>query len=114
MLSVENRLKHETDITKVLKSKKGVFDAACGIKFVKNEKPNSRFAIVVSTKVSKNAVDRNKIRRQYREILGKMLSSIAPGYDVLLLASKPALGLDFSEKEKKLQYVFRKSGLLKA
>ncbi len=113
MFSSDNRLKHETDIAKVLKSKKGVFDAACGIKFVKTDKPVTRFATVVSTKVSKHAVDRNKIRRQYREIMGKMLSSLPVGYDILLLTSKPAIALDFSEKEKKLQYVFRKSGLLK-
>jgi ribonuclease P protein component len=108
-----NRLRKELDITKVLKSKKGVFDAACGIKFVKTDKPDSRFAVVVSTKVSKEAVDRNRVRRQYREILTKMIPSIHSGYDILLLTSKPAIALDFSEKEKKLQYVFKKSGLLK-
>jgi len=113
-MNSEHRLRKDLDIAKVLKSKKGVFDSACGMKFVKNDKPISRFAIIVSTKVSKNAVDRNRIRRQYKEILTKQLPAIATGYDVLLLASKPALKLDFAEKETKFLYVLRKSGLLKA
>jgi ribonuclease P protein component len=110
-MNAEHRLRKDLDIAKVLKSKKGVFDSACGMKYVKNDKAVSRFAIIVSTKVSKNAVDRNKIRRQYKEILTKVLPSFPAGYDVLLLASKPALALDYQEKEKKFLHVLRKSGL---
>lgn len=113
MLSIEYRLRHDNDIAKVLKSKKGVFDNACGVKYVKTGRAVSRFAIIVSTKVSKNAVDRNRIRRQYRDILAKHLLSIVSGHDVLLLTSKPALALDFAQKETKFLHVLRKAGLLK-
>ena len=113
-MNSENRLRKDLDIQNVLKSKKGMFDTACGVKFAKNDKAISRFAIIVSTKVSKNAVERNKARRQYKEILTKHLPHIATGFDVLLLTSKPALALPFEKKEEKILHVLRKAGLLKA
>lgn len=114
MLSAAHRLRHDTDIARVLKSKKGVFDAACGVKYARNNLPYSRFAVVVGTKVSKNAVDRNRVRRQYREIVRVHLSAFAPGYDVLFLTAKPALDLDYAKKESRLLRVLDKAGLLRA
>lgn len=114
MLSAAHRLRNETDIAKALKSKKGSFDAACGVKMVPNGLPVSRFTVVVGTKVSKNAVDRNRIKRQYREIIRLLLADIAPGYDVLFLTAKPALDLDYHEKRDRLVRVLRKAGLLRA
>lgn len=100
------------DIAKVLKSKLGAFDSACGVKIAKNDLSVSRFAVVVGTKVSKNAVDRNRVRRQYRDVIHAALAEIKPGFDVILLASKPALSLDFEEKTKKLRSALYRAKLL--
>lgn len=78
----------------------------------KNGLSVSRFAVVVGTKVSKKAVDRNRIRRQYREILRLMMNDVKPGFDVLLLTAKPALALDYEEKEKKLRSTMYRAKLL--
>ncbi len=112
MLSKDHRLRHEKDIGKVLKSRAGAFDNACGVKMVKNDLDFSRFAVVVGTKVSKKAVDRNRIRRQYREILRSMMSMIKPGFDVILLTAKPALPLDYHQKEAKLKGTLHRAKLL--
>lgn len=112
MLSSQHRLRHKMDIDRVLKSKTGVFDAACGIKYVKTDRTVSRFAIVVGGKVSKNATDRNKVRRHYREILRSLLLKVRPGFDVVLLTSKSALELDFVQKQEKLIRVLQKAKLL--
>lgn len=114
MLSHEHRLRKEKDILRTVKSKRGVFDAACGVKFVKNDLTMSRFAIVVGAKVHKSAVQRNRVRRQYREILRLHRAAIAPGYDIALLTAKPALALDYREKEARLLHVLRKAQLLVA
>lgn len=114
MLTAPHRLRLDTDIAKVLKSKKGAFDPVCGVKYAANGISRSRFAVVVGTKVSKNAVDRNRVRRHYREIIRLHLPELAHGYDVLLLTSKPALNLDYHEKESRLLRVLRKAGLLRA
>lgn len=112
MLAKDFRLRHEKDITRTLKSKAGAFDTACGVKVVKNNLATSRFAVVVGTKVSKKAVDRNRIRRQYREIVRSMMKEIKPGFDVILLTAKPALVLDYHEKEVKLRSTLRRAKLL--
>lgn len=111
MLPVAHRLKKDTDISRVLKSRTGVFDVACGVKFAKNDLGVSRFAIMVGSKVSKNAVDRNRVRRQYREIIQAFLPQIKTGFDVLLLTSKPVLELDFQQKQTKLHTILKKGDL---
>lgn len=112
MLAAQFRLRKSMDIDRVLKSRLGAFDSACGVKMAKNGLTVSRFAVVVGTKVSKKAVDRNRIRRQYREILRLMMGDVKPGFDVLLLTAKPSLALDYEEKERKLRSTMYRAKLL--
>ena len=112
MFKQENRLKREKDVELVFKKGKSVFDSACGVKFKENGQENTRFAIVVGTKVHKSAVQRNKVKRQYREIVKNYLPEFKIGYDVVLLTSEPALELDFADKETRLIKVLRKADLL--
>jgi ribonuclease P protein component len=114
MFASKNRLRSDKDVGRALKSKKSVFDAAAGIKLTPNERQDSRFTVVVGTKVSKNAVDRNRVKRQYREIIRLMLPHLKPGFDVIVLVSKPALELEYEQKREKLTKVFAKAGLLLA
>ncbi|MEK7183023.1 MAG: ribonuclease P protein component [Patescibacteria group bacterium] len=114
MFADKNRLRNDKDIERALKSKKSVFDAAAGLKYVANEKPDSRVTVVVGIKVSKNATDRNRVKRQYREIVRLLLPSLKTGYDMVILVSKPALTLDYEQKRERLTKVFKKSGLLNA
>ena len=112
MFAQENRLKKDKDVQNVVKKGKSVFDYACGLKFKQNSLETSRFAVVVGLKVHKSAVKRNKVRRQYREIIKSFLPEMKNGFDVVLLTRKDCLDLDFFEKEERLRKVFRKSGLL--
>ena len=112
MFAQQNRLRREKEVDLVFKKGKSVFDSACGIKFKENHQSDSRFAIVVGTKVHKRAVQRNRMRRQYREILKKHLPEFKTGYDVVLLTSKEALALDFAQKEERLLRVLRKAKLI--
>ncbi len=111
MLSKVHRLTSEKDILRAIRKGKSVFDNACGIRFIKNNLPYSRFAVVVGTKVDKSAVKRNRVKRQYREIIRLHLDSILTGFDIVLLTSKPAAELDYSEKEQKILGVFKKAKL---
>ena len=101
MFKQVNRLKREQD----------VFDSVCGVKFLANGGEQSRFVVVVGTKVHKSAVKRNRTKRQYREIIKAHLSRITPGVDVVLLTSKAALELDYHEKEERLLRVLKKAKL---
>lgn len=106
-----HRLRSEKDVLRVVRSKRGVFDAACGVRFVENGSSVPRFVIVVSTKVDKRAVVRNRVRRQYREICKKFLSRL-PACDIALMVSKPALELSFAQMQERLEKVFIKAKLL--
>lgn len=112
MLNKENRLKRDKDFDRIFKKGKSVFDPVCGVKFGKNSLKQSRIAVVVGLKVSKSAVKRNKVRRQYQEIVRLELENIKKGFDIILLTSKKALDLDYSEKEACILKVLKKAGLL--
>ena len=112
MLQKENRLRRDKDLKRVFEKGKSVFDEVCGVKVSKNGLDVSRFAVIAGTKVSKSAIKRNRVRRQYREILRLNLNQLKPGYDVVLLTSAKALDLEFHEKEDRLMGVLKKAKLL--
>jgi len=85
MLPKENRLTKKRDFEKVLKRGKGFKQKTLFLKTVENNLPQSRFGIIVSKKTAKKATDRNKIKRQIREILRKKLNKIKKGYDLVLV-----------------------------
>ena len=70
------------------------------LKTKSNDLSNSRFAFIISTKVDKRAVARNKIKRQLRAIVKKHLNKLRPKTDFLFITQKPIAKLDFEQIEK--------------
>lgn len=62
----------------------------------KEDKNQSRFAFIVSSKISKDAVDRNRIKRAISESVRLSLIDLQAGYDVVFLA-KPILAKKSTE-----------------
>lgn len=58
--------------------------------YFRNDDTNSRFGFVVSTKISKNATQRNRIKRALNESVRHNLYILKNGYDVVYLA-KPSI-----------------------
>jgi ribonuclease P protein component len=57
-----------------------------GVIIKNHDKPkSSRFAFVISNKVSKLAVQRNRIKRAMREAVRYNMSNVKKGYDVIYL-----------------------------
>lgn len=69
----------------------------------------SVFAFVVSSKVAKRAVDRNKLKRRARHIVGKMMPEIKNGLGVIIFFKKGSEKLNFQEIEKETRAVFQKA-----
>lgn len=84
MLARINRLSKTNDIVRVFKRGRFFKDSFLILKFFKNQLPVSRFAFVVSTKISKKASERNKIKRRLREAIRVNLKDIKPGFDAVL------------------------------
>ncbi len=112
MLPKSHRLHLDKDIKTLFAKGKGVFDVCAGFKYRRNGLSESRFAVVVGLKVSKSAVVRNRVRRIIREIIRLRLDQIKPGFDVMMLVRKEAIGKTFAELEQHIVTGFKKGGLL--
>jgi len=53
-----------------------------------NGSNSTRFGVVASTKFSKKAVERNRIKRQIREILRKNKENVRSGQDIVISVRK--------------------------
>jgi len=72
----------------------------------------TRFAFIVSKKLSKKAVQRNRAKRLLSEAVRGLLPKVKPGFDIIFLGKKSLIGKSFSEIQVEVEKVFRKSGLL--
>ena len=85
MLTSDNRLKRK-DFDRIKKTGKLIQSEDFGIVYIRNkEKTLSKFGFVVSTKVSKDAVNRNRVKRAMREAVRRNLNLIPTGYEVIFL-----------------------------
>lgn len=75
-----------------------------------NDLPSSRFGFSVSRRVG-GAVVRNRVRRRLREILRLRLSTIAPGWDVVLIARPPIAQAEYRQMENAVERVIAQAGL---
>lgn len=88
MFSKKFRLAKTTDVQNVFSRGRSLFGPLATIKFVSGVK--HRLTVVVSTKVDKRAVKRNRIKRIVREFLRSDLPRLIPGdYAVVI---KPQAG----------------------
>ena len=113
MLKKENRLKKKKDFDAVFKEckfKRSPLFTFLGIK--KNDLNCSRFGIIVSKKIAKKAVIRNKIKRRIREILRNRIKEIDRGYDVVIIPSKEIVDKNYQEIKISLERGLKKIKIL--
>ncbi len=108
MLAKKYRLTKKKDFDRVFVGGQGYYTRFLGIKKTANNLTASRFGIIVSAKVSKKAVLRNRLKRQIRAIIKKHLSLIKPGYDWVIICLPPVLDLPFLELEKNILFIIKK------
>jgi ribonuclease P protein component len=85
MLKKINRLTKDKDFELVFKKGKSAYDQLVGIKHISNTQEINRYGIIVSSKVSKKAVIRNKIKRLIREIIKNQEIYLKKGYDIVII-----------------------------
>lgn len=108
MLKKTNRINKTRELQRVYRSGKTMHTPALVIKFVPALK--TRIAFVVSTKVSKKAVERNRIKRAVREQMRLSMKSLAVG-DYMLVAKYGAGRYNNKELREQMLYTFKKSGV---
>lgn len=97
MISTTHRFHGHGSLRYVYQHGQTVRGPLCALKFIKNERRKAyRLAIVVSKKVSKSAVVRNRIRRRVYEVYRLESAAFSSPYDMVVtvfneqLASIPA------------------------
>jgi ribonuclease P protein component len=73
----------------------------------------SKFAFIVSTKIAKDAVDRNRFKRAMSEAVRLTSIDLKPGFDVVFLAKMSVVRVPTSEVMKEVRVALKESGLLK-
>ena len=112
MLPKENRLKKKKDFEKLFEEGKSFREKFLALKINKNSLNNNRFGFIVSKKVSKKAVMRNKIKRQLREIVRKEIDNYQKGFDIAIIALPGIESKSFEEMSQALECVLKKIKIL--
>lgn len=97
MISILHRFHGYNSLRYVYRNGKTVRGPLCSLKYAENDRRKTyRLAVVVSKKVSKSAVVRNRIRRRIYEAVRQQETRIVGPYDLVitvfgeLLATMPA------------------------
>ncbi len=106
MLKKENRLLEKTRFEKNWSTPFFV------LKTAKNRTGVSRFAFQVSKKTEKNAVLRNRIKRQIRSCIEKQIGEIKTGTDFLFIIKKEAIRKETSRICEEVYGLLKKQNLL--
>src|SRR3990172_4111754 len=89
ILSSSYRLKTSKRIEEVKANGSFIQNPNFGVCIVKRgDNDNSKFAFVVSTKISKGAVHRNRINRSLHEGVRRSMYKVPKGYDFVFLAKR--------------------------
>lgn len=101
MLSKKYRFHSRGGVRYVYQKGKTIRRPKMSLIFVENTRGFTRFAVVVSKKVEKSAVGRNKIRRRMYEALRLNIRDIPQKMDyIFVVYSKDLMKISFSEIEK--------------
>jgi ribonuclease P protein component len=104
-----NRLSKKKDFEEIKKNGSFFgFSRFFGIVVLDKKDDKKQFGVIVSKKISKRAVDRNKIKRRLMEVLSKELDVFGLGKRVLFLVKKDMLGVKPDEIEKDLNRIVEK------
>ncbi len=93
-----NIVKENKDFTKIINNKKYVVNNNFSIYYIDNDLNRKRFGITVSKKLG-NAVKRNKIKRQLKNIIDKNEKIFQNSKDYIIIVRRGILNCNFQEIE---------------
>lgn len=114
MLASQYRLKKKSSFYEVEEEGTVLQSDSFGLAYIdKKDNNNSLFGFVISTKISKQAVIRNKIKRALHEAVRMNYSYVKPGYYVVFLAKPRAVGKSTSDLMAEVKKSLEDAKLLK-
>lgn len=113
MLRRNSRIQGRERVTEILKKGEAKRSPLFVVRTLPNSEPRNRFGIVISGKMEKSAVKRNKKRRQIFEIIRqierqKIDSEPTVNSDMMLLARRPLATASYDDIRRDLNQLFKK------
>ena len=96
------RVRKNEEFASLISKRKSRASQGYVIYFDKRKEDHARVGISVSKKLG-NAVIRNKIKRQVREMIGQVIDLDEALYDYIVIVRKPYLDRPFSDNKKDLE-----------
>jgi len=115
MLAFANRFHGHGSLRFVYKNGQAIRSRLITIKYTDNpHRKHSRFAVVISKKVHKSAVGRNRMRRRVYEIIRHELPNIPRAHDVaVMIFSSEVINLPSDELTETIRQLFEQADLYK-
>lgn len=82
------------------------------IKSLLNNSENTSFTVVVSSKVNKKAVVRNKIKRQIRAFLIRKKGQFKNGYNIVFITKPGVTNLKLEDLQSAILYLLSKNKII--
>ncbi len=113
MIPVKYRFHGHGSLRYLFKNAQAVRARHITVKYVANpRRKHPRFSVVVSKKVHKSAVGRNRIRRRLYEIIRLNIPKLTNTYDVaLIITNSEVINMEHAELEGQVRQLFTQAGL---
>ncbi|MGL4607633.1 MAG: ribonuclease P protein component [Eubacteriaceae bacterium] len=108
-----NSLKKKNDFDRVFKQGEVFGNKTFVMYYQRNNKAFNQLGIIVSKKVSKKSVVRNKIRRRMKEAYRLNEDKFKEGFDIIIIAKNVCKDESYHNMEKSLKHLFYKKNLMR-
>lgn len=113
MLPKQHRLPLRKELNRVKKEGRMFSDWLFGLLLARQPQAGpTRFGMIVSNKIHRKAVKRNRIRRLLSEAIQLSLPQVKPGFDGVFLVKKKIVNQKFDQVKLAVKRVFQKADLL--
>ena len=113
MIARQYRFHSRGGVRYTYKNGKTIRDSKISLVFAANSRNKQRFAVVVSKKVLKSAVGRNRIRRRIYEVIREQLPNIKQPVDcIFVVYSKDVANIDFKELRSLIVNLLKEASIL--
>jgi ribonuclease P protein component len=106
------RLRKSKDFQRVRQQGRNMTSRLLILTFAPNDLTTLRIGFVVSKRVSKSAVERNYVKRLLSEAIRPVLVDIPAGWDLVISAKTPIIGVKLPDLVDNLRILLRRARLL--
>ena len=106
------RLNRSDDINRVRHEGRSLANTILVLGFLPNHLEQNRIAVIAGRSVG-GAVQRNFAKRRLRSAFQNLMTDLDEGFDLVLIARKPILEVDYPSIEKSIRTLATQAGLMK-